>query len=511
MPDHTAIGIDVGTTNAKVVLVEHDGTTAARAARPLGWHRSGKAAEQDADATWAAVVDALAELRVAAPNAWGRVGSIGLCAQYSSIVPVDAEARPVAPMRLYLDGRGTRHCLAILGRHEDALATWVERHPIPPVGGGLALGHLLAFQLDKPAVHAAVAAYLEPVDFVAARLTGRLVATQVSMYASQLIDNRALGTRTYDPALLERSGVDPERLPELVDPTVPLGRVRPEVAAALGLPEGVQVIPGITDSHAAALAAGLGVPGRVGLAVGTTAVLLTPVDHLVADLDHELLAMPGIDGRHLVSAENGLAGRAVAHVLEGFVHARDALGDHRATDPFDGFDEALAASPPGARGVRFLPWPAGSMAPQADPAMRGGFVGVSLDTERVDLVRAAAEGVAHNVRRLLGPLEVATAQAVDDIVLMGGAAQSRAWTQVFADVLDRPVRAVVEPGHAGARAVALRAAALVAGPGSVADPVAATGPVILPDPTTRTVHDAAHDTLVEVFDALRPLRLGRRG
>src|SRR3954468_23273699 len=131
-------------------------------------------------------------------------------------------------MRLYLDHRGTERCFEVLGRHEAAFATWIDRHPIPPVGGGLALGHLLAFQLDEPAVHEAAAAYLEPVDYLAARLTGRIAATQGSMFASQLIDNRTLGVTEYDPELLAMSGVDADRLPTLVPVGAVVGSVRGE-------------------------------------------------------------------------------------------------------------------------------------------------------------------------------------------------------------------------------------------------------------------------------------------
>ena len=279
----------------------------------------------------------------------------------------------------------------------------------------------------------------------------------------------------------------------------------------------------MTDSHAAALATGASTPGRVGIAIGTTAVVLATTDRLHVDVDHEVLAMAGIrPGEYLVWAENGLAGRVVEHVLERFVHACDQLGDHAADDPFEGFEAALAASPPGARGVRFLPWLSGSMAPQADGAMRGGFVGVSLHTERIDLVRAAVEGVAHNLRWLLGPVEAFSGDHAVEVVLAGGAARSPGWCQILADVLDRPIRTLADPGHAGARAAAAWAARAVhggadsiAGLEAEAEAVAPGGGSTWadryePDPTNRRVHDAAHAQFLAVFDALRPLRLGTR-
>jgi xylulokinase len=502
-----ALGIDIGSTNVKAVLVGRGGTTLAAAHRPLAWERRGEAAEQDADALWTAVVEALTEVAgTVGPGAMAEVGAIGLCGQYSSIVPVDAGARPLAPMRLYLDQRGTAHCLDVLGRHEDAFVTWLERHPIPPVGGGLALGHLLAFQHDEPAVHERTVAYLEPVDYVTARLTGVLAATQGSAFAGQLVDNRTLGATGYDPDLVAMAGVDADRLPPLVPVGDVVGTVRAELAAAIGLGPEVPVVTGITDSCAQALATGADQPGQVGVAIGTTGVILSAVDAFGADLDHEVLAMPGVRmDRYLVSAENGIAGRAVEHVLAHLVHADDALGAHGAADPFDGFDAALAASPPGAHGVRFLPWLSGSMSPQADASMRGGFVGVSFDARRVDLVRATAEGVAHNLRWLLDPVEAFTGDAAEQVVLTGGAARSPAWSQVIADVLQRPVRTVHEPGHSGARAAAVWALGRLGG--------AAVDEVRLdrahePDPATAEVHARAQAQFTATFEALRPLLLG---
>lgn len=526
---HT-IGIDVGSTNVKAVLVDDAGRTLATATRPLRWLQDGAKAELDAGQLWDGVLEALIALGASAGHdAWGAVGAIGSCGQYSSIVPVDAQAAPVAPMRLYLDTRGTAHCRAVLERNPDAVVTWLERHPIPPMGGGLSLGHLLAFQLDAPEVHAATAAYLEPVDYVTARLTGRITATQGSMFASQLIDNRELGQVSYDDELVTQAGVDPTRLPPLVAADAEVGHLSGAVAAATGLPPETAVVAGMTDSHAAALATGASTPGRVGIAIGTTAVVLATTDRLHVDVDHEVLAMAGIrPGEYLVWAENGLAGRVVEHVLERFVHASDRLGDHATDDPFEGFEAALADSPPGARGVRFLPWLSGSMAPQADGAMRGGFVGVSLHTERVDLVRAAVEGVAHNLRWLLGPVEAFSHDVAVDVVLAGGAARSPGWCQITADVLDRPVRTLADPGHAGARAAAAWAARAVhGGADPIADSIAgleaeaeaaAEAPGLgstwadryEPDPTNRHVHDAAHAQFLAVFDALRPLRLGTR-
>lgn len=502
-----SIGIDVGTTNVKAVLVRADGTVAATASQPLATRSDGDAVTQDPVALWDAVVAAVGQVCAAGRADASAVGHVGVCSQYSSVVPVNADAEPLDDMKLYLDRRGTAACWDIIGRHDGAFELWVQRHGIPPVGGGLSLGHLLWFQHQRPEVHASCASYLEPMDYVTARITGRRCATQGTMFTSQLCDNRSTPVTSYDGDLLAMSGVDPDRLPELVDPGAVVGTVRPELASAWGLPDGIEVRAAMNDSHAGAFATGAYRPGVGGLMVGTTAVLLDDLDHPAADLGREVVAMPSpVPGTWLVWAENGLAGRSVEHVLSAMVHPGDVLGDHGVADPFAAIEAALAAVPPGSDGVLFLPWLAGSMAPAASSGMRGGFINVGLDTGRAHLVRAALEGTAHNVAWLLPAVEDVAGSAMQTVVLGGGAARSAGWAQVFADVLDRPVQVLDAPDTAVARAVALAAAWGPAAAAGDADGVLVRGAATHhPDPALRSMYDAAQRRFVTAFEVLRPL------
>src|SRR5204863_5152364 len=176
------------------------------------------------------------------------------------------------------------------------------------------------------------------------------------------------------------------------------------------------------------------------------------------DLEHQILSMPGPDvDRYVVCAENGLGGKVVEHVLERFVYAHDALGDHRVGTSFAQLDAVLGATSPNAGGVMFLPWLNGSLAPIASGSIRSGFVNMSLETGRAELVRAVVEGVAHNLAWLLPHVEEFTGDAIEEIVFVGGAARSQQWCQVLADVLGRTVAPLVSPDVAVARAMGLLA------------------------------------------------------
>jgi len=503
-----ALGIDVGTTNVKVALVRADGTTAGSAQRPLMMHRAGEIAEQDADATWAALVDAVREVTAARPDDARAVGAVGVSTQYSSVVAIGESVRAVTPMVMWQDQRGTDHSFAVMTRDENAFFTFVERHGIPPVGGGLSLAHVLHLQEDRPDVHEHTAAYVESMDYVTARCTGRITATRHSTYMYQLCDNRVLDPPAYDDELVKLAGVDASRLPPLIAIDSAVGPLLPEVAHELGLPASASVFAGTNDTATAAVATGAFAPGRGGISIGTTSVLVDEVDEFRVDLGNQIFSMPSpYRDRYVVCAENGLGGKVLEHVLRNVFYADDELGDHRAADPFAALDRTLAAAPAGAGGVMFLPWLAGASAPQGDAGMRGGFVNMSLETTRRHLVRAVVEGVAHNLRWLMTPVEAFTGNRIDEIALVGGAARSRAWCRILADVLDRPVIALDAPDVAIARATALLALER-AGQWSRADldlEPSGGSQRFEPDPAHRSLFADRHGQFEAAYSALLPI------
>lgn len=506
-----SIGIDVGTTNVKVVAVGPDGDIVASHTAPLVTRLAGDIATQDPNDLWDVTCGALAATVAAIPAGVGPAGWLGVCSQYSSIVPVDASVQPVGDLKLYLDRRGTAECHELLATDPAAFADWTQRHGLPPVGGGLSLGHLLWFTHHRPDVHDRTAAYLEPMDYITARLTGRICATQGSMFASQLVDNRQLGVTAYDNDLMVRAGVDPHRLPPLVDGAAVVGTVAGPVAAAVGLGPDVRVRAAMNDSHAGAMATGAWKPSSAGLMVGTTAVLVDNLSAPASDLSRGLGALPGpVPHGWLVWAENGLAGRVVDHVVSQFVPSgTTGIPNGQPSDVGSVIEACAHTVPPGADGVLCLPWLAGSMAPVASAEVRGGFMNLSLHTGSAHLVRAAAEGVAHNARWLAEAVEDLTGRPMDPVVLGGGAARSPVWAAMFADIMGRHVAVLADPAFAAARAVALSARL---GPAVCAtDPdglVVRTVAHHAPNSELRAMYDDAHARFRTAFGAAAELGSG---
>jgi xylulokinase len=274
------------------------------------------------------------------------------------------------------------------------------------------------------------------------------------------------------------------------------------------------VLSGINDTQAGGMAAGAFAGTHAGLALGTSAVIVTHLPKKKVNPLRSLFTMPSpVGGGHLLSAENGVAGVAVNYFLDNVVYPDDPFGSAAPEiDRYAAFSDAAAASTPGAGGVLFLPWLRGSLAPQGDGRMRGGFLHVGLDTSRNDLARAVLEGVAFNVRWLQGPVEKFIDRRISHYVFYGGGAGSDLWASIMADVLDKPVHQLAEPGFANSIGTAIFGFEGL-GIAQAADLAPRLGikAVYEPDPTKRALYDERADIFREAFKQTKPLshRLGK--
>ncbi|HTO00407.1 MAG TPA: FGGY-family carbohydrate kinase, partial [Microthrixaceae bacterium] len=200
----------------------------------------------------------------------------------------------------------------------------------------------------------------------------------------------------------------------------------------------------------------------------------------------------------LIMAENGVAGRAVEHLL-GMLYPGGT-----ADLSFAEMESALERSTPGASGLIFLPWLGGSMSPSANPAMRGGLINMSLTTQREDMFRAAVEGTAFNLAWLAPAVNALSGKTPDRIVFGGGAARSAGWAQVLADILNTPVSVLDRPELGAATAVGTVALRRTAGE----DPLETDlrlGRTHLPDPSTRGPYARIQSQFEAAFESTRPI------
>jgi len=507
--ERVVLAVDQGTGGPKVGFVSTTGRIVWARHTPVETRRTPDGgAVQDAEGWWSLIRHGAREaLRSGAVDP-ASVIAVSVTSQWGSVVPVGEDGRPVDDCVLWLDTRGAGHARALiggplLGYHPRRVATWIRRTGgAPSPAGGDPISHMLFLQRDRPQVAAAARWFLEPADYLTMRFCGRAAASHASMIAAWLTDNRDLDRLAYDPGLVELAGVEPHRLAPLVRSVSVVGTVRDDVAADLGLPDGVPVVAGTPDLHGAAAGAGALDEFAAHLAISTTSWISCPVPFKKTDPMRSIASVPGVGpGRYLIADNQDSAGACLQW-----------LRDRVLGGTYEELVALAAQAPPGSGGVIFAPWLAGERSPVSDRRARGGWHNVSVAATRAELARSVLEGVAYNARWLLGGVERLAGRRLDPLRLIGGGAVSDLWCQIVADVLDRRIERVADPALATLRGAALLGAIGVGAlePRAVAGLVPVDA-VFEPQAATRDAYARLADELPRLYGAQKRIfaRLNR--
>ncbi|MGC5031259.1 xylulokinase [Micromonospora sp. DT229] len=458
--------VDLGTSALKAALVAADGTVTGWAERSLPLRvLPGGGAEQDPATWWAALGAVAADLGRAHPDQMRAVTTVCASTQGEGTIAVDSAGEPLTPCISWLDMRGAPHLRrqfggfpAYQGMSVRRIARWLRlTGGMPSPTGKDPAAHMLLVRDQLPQVYARTAAFLNVLDWINLKLTGRTVATVDSILTSWVTDNRRPGDIRYSPTLVADCGIDADKLPPIVACTEVLGPLTPTAAAHLGLPESVQVVAGAIDTTAAAIGAGTTGDRQAHLYLGTSSWIAAHVPAKKTDVLAGIASVPcAIGDRYLMTALQATAGANLTWLRDKVVEYDDPLlgAGHVSRDEgsiFDAFDLIIPRVPPGANGVLYTPWLYGERAPVDDANLRAGFLNISLDTNRSDLLRAVFEGVALNTRWLTGAVDRFLGTPVTSMAITGGGALSDSWCQIFADVLGVEIRRDARPLAVNAR------------------------------------------------------------
>ncbi len=524
MGDEHVLAIDLGTSGLKTALVTMGGEVVADDFAEIGSrHLPGGGAEQDPGDWWTAITGAVHRLIEAGSVPAEDVAAIGITGQWASTLAVGGDGKALGPCILWMDSRGGPYTDDVIGgwpRLEGYSARklwrWVRKSgAVPGRAGDDPIGHLLFLRHERPDEYRAAATFFEPLDYVAFCLTGRRVGSRATMGAWWLTDNRDLSGTDYDPELLAMSGLERDKLPDLVPANSVIGPLTPEAAAELGLPESVQVVSSVPDLHSAAVGSGAVADYEGHMAISTSAWISCHVPHKKTDLFHSMTTVPSaLPGRYLVVNNHETGGACLQWMRDNVVARDDGLPGAAASGlGFEDLNRVVAGVPAGSGGVIFTPWLNGERSPAYDRTVRAGFMNLSLASTREDMLRAVYEGVAYNARWLLGAVEKMVGRRLDPIHVIGGGARSDVWCRIHADVMGRTVRQMAEPMFVNVRGAGLLAAIAIGRIG--VEEVRARVRVANtyePDPATRDVYGGLYREFRAFYGAQKDIyaRLNRR-
>jgi xylulokinase len=465
MTETIILAVDLGTSSMKVALITISGKVLGWESEPVRLYLTPDGgAEQSPDEWWATFLSATKRLlgRGLVPSS--AVRAVCCSTQGEGTVPVDKDGNALMNCILWMDMRGApflheqfKGLINVTGAGLYKTLRWIRlTGGMPSMTGKDPAAHMLLIRARFLEIYERTYKFLNVLDYLNLRLTGRFAATFDSILTSWVTDNRNPDSIHYASELVRDCGVDGEKLPEIVPCTAVIGTLKQEVAAALGIGPGVQVVAGAIDNTAAAIGAGAVEDYLPHLYIGTSSWMAAHVPFKKTDIGSSLASVPcAVPGRYLLTALQATAGGNLTYLRDNILYHKDELlQEADVPDIFKVLDQIAARPPAGANGVLYTPWIWGERAPVEDKTLRAGLYNLSLHNTREDIIRAFLEGIAFNTRWLLAPVEKFLGRKVPSINIVGGGAQSDVWCQIFADVMDLEIKQVADPIYSNARCAA---------------------------------------------------------
>ncbi|QTO23692.1 xylulokinase [Burkholderia seminalis] len=485
------IGVDLGTSGVKAVLLDRDGAVRASASQALTVSRPRpRWSEQAPRDWWDAACGALAAL-VADARAAGidphDIGAIGLTGQMHGATLLDARGDVLRPAILWNDGRADAEC-AELERLAPTLCAVAGNLAMP----GFTAPKLLWVRRHEPDVFARIAHVLLPKDYLRYRLTGTFATDPSDAAGTLWLD---VAKRDYDDGLLAACGLSRAQVPAVFEGNRIAGTLLPGVARSLGLRE-IPVVAGGGDNAAGAVGVGIVRPGDALLSLGTSGVYFAVSDGFRANPESAVHSFCHALPR-------------TWHLMSVMLNAAGCIDFTAQLAGYDGVAALLADAQDNARAERpwFLPYLSGERTPHNDVNAKGVFYGMTPDTRRADLANATLEGVGFALLDGIDALHAA-GLAPDGITVIGGGSRSAYWTQMLADLSGRALT-LRAGGEVGPALGAARLAHLALEPEAPLDAVCPQPPVVaIREPDTARhawYRDARRPTFRALYRALEPV------
>jgi xylulokinase len=426
------LGIDVGTSSVKAVLVDLRGKLHAVGQAEYPLHHIRPAwVEQDPEDWWHGTCKAVNEVLAKVPHGADRVLGLAVSCQAPTLLALDQSGKPLRPAMIWMDRRaeaetvwltehlGADHIHRITGNRPDAFYV---------------AARLLWLKNHEPEILKRTWQFVQVNSYINYKLTGRLTLDPSNAVLLQMRDYQK---EEWSETLCNICGVDPSQFPEVVAAHCVQGEVTAQASEATGLKAGTPVMAGTVDSASAALEVGVVEPGIAAEMTGTSTVIIMPNDKGLTE--PALIAMPhALSGIHLLLGAMVSSGGCLRWFRDQFGQAEVQAASDGKTDAFDLLTRQAAEVEPGSGGLIFLPYMMGERSPIWHTNARGVFFGLSLATPKAAMVRSILEGTAFALRHNM-EVAMAAGAEVREVRSVGGCSRSDLWNQIKADVLGRPL------------------------------------------------------------------------
>lgn len=419
------IGIDVGTSSTKAIVVDGSGNVVFSIApdydfqtpRP-GW------AECDPELWWDATITALKAIAEKFDSE--SISGIGLSGQMHGLVLLDAEGSVLRPCIMWNDQRTAAECAELTEAVGSDTVLSITGNPILP---GFTAPKIRWVQKHEPKTWEKVSKILLPKDFIRFKLSGEFFTEVSDASGMSLLD---VGKRNWSDTMCKACHVEPSMLAEVTESIAVSSHLSSGAATKTGLKAGTPIVGGGGDQAAGAVGCGIVRSGRISCTLGTSGVVFAHADHFEPEPKGRLHAFcAAVPGKwHYMGVQLSCAGS--------YQWFHDKLGGGLS---FEEINQLAEAAPAGSEGLLFLPYLSGERTPHPDPNARGVFFGLSLRHGLGHMARSVMEGVSYGLRDALEMMRE-LGISPSEVIVSGGGARSSLWRQILADNFQAPIVSV---------------------------------------------------------------------
>lgn len=496
------LAFDLGTTALKCALHDLDGNIIAKASEEYQLITPNvDSVEMEVETYWQAFKCVVAQvLKVSGVNP-GEIKALGVSAQGETLILVDRDGKPLRRAIVWLDNRAQKEA-DVLGEtfgHRNAFEITGQVKLVPTWPAS----KILWLRQNEPEIFEKTSKFLLIEDYFLYRLTGEYVC-EGSLVTSTCYWN--FQTRRWWQKMLQELNVSEQQLPQYRESGEPVGKLRPEIAAELGLSQDTVACTGALDQACGAIGVGNIRPGIFSENTGAALAICATINQPVLDPGNQMPChyhgLPGLYMLHTFTS----GGIVMRWFRDEFATMEMQVGKTSGLDSYELMGLEASRVAPGCEGLVMLPHLQGAMAPEANPKASGVFYGFTLRHGRGHFTRAIMEAVCFIVRRNIEVIE-GLGVAVNEVRALGGGARSRIWKQMEADIIGRPVLTTTneEAATLGAAILAGKAVGLYSSVEEAAEKMIQIKERLEPASVNRAIYDETFGTYKRLYDSLSPL------
>jgi xylulokinase len=502
------LAFDLGTTALKCALHDLEGNVIAKASEEYQLITpDADSVEMEVETYWQAFKSAVAKvLKESGVNA-AEIKALGVSAQGETLILVDRDGKPLRRAIVWLDNRAQNEADA-LGEtfgHRNAFQITGQVKLVPTWPAS----KILWLRQNESEIFEKTYKFLLIEDYFLYRLTGEYVC-EGSLVTTTCYWN--FQTRAWWKEMLQELGISEQQLPHYRESGEPVGKLRPEIAAELGLSPGTVACTGALDQACGAIGVGNIKPGIFSENTGAALAICATINQPILDPGNQMPChyhgLPGLYMLHTFTS----GGIVLRWFRDEFAVMEMQVSKTSGMDSYDLMGLEASRIVPGCEGLVMLPHLQGAMAPEANPKASGVFYGFTLRHGRSHFTRAIMEAVGFIVRRNIEVIQ-GLGVSVNEVRALGGGARSRVWKQMEADIIGRPVLTTTneEAATLGAAILAGKAVGLYSSVEEAAERMVQIKERFEPASVNRAVYDDTFGTYIKLYDALCPLFETRQG